>query len=46
MRAWTQEPMSFKGGHFYIPEQLVRPKPLQKPHPPIWIGAISDPSFE
>jgi alkanesulfonate monooxygenase SsuD/methylene tetrahydromethanopterin reductase-like flavin-dependent oxidoreductase (luciferase family) len=24
----------------------VRPKPLQKPHPPIWIAAISDASFE
>ena len=46
VRAWTQEPMAYKGGHFDIPEQSVRPKPLQKPHPPIWIGAISDPSFE
>ena len=44
--AWTEEPMSFKGDHFDIPEQSVRPKPLQKPHPPIWIAAISDPSFE
>ena len=46
VRAWTEEPMSFKGGHFDIPRQSVRPKPLQKPHPPIWIAAISDPSFE
>jgi luciferase family oxidoreductase group 1 len=46
VRAWTEEPMSFKGDHFDIPEQSVRPKPLQKPHPPIWIAAISDLSFE
>jgi alkanesulfonate monooxygenase SsuD/methylene tetrahydromethanopterin reductase-like flavin-dependent oxidoreductase (luciferase family) len=46
VRAWTEEPMSYKGGHFDIPEQSVRPKPLQKPHPPIWIAAISDLSFE
>ena len=46
VRAWTEEPMSFKGVHFEIPEQSVRPKPLQKPHPPIWIAAISDQSFE
>ncbi len=46
VRAWTEEPMSFKGAHFDIPEQSVRPKPLQKPHPPIWIAAIGDPSFE
>jgi alkanesulfonate monooxygenase SsuD/methylene tetrahydromethanopterin reductase-like flavin-dependent oxidoreductase (luciferase family) len=46
IRAWTQEPMSFKGAHFDIPHLSVRPKPVQKPHPPVWIAAISDPSFE
>jgi alkanesulfonate monooxygenase SsuD/methylene tetrahydromethanopterin reductase-like flavin-dependent oxidoreductase (luciferase family) len=46
VRAWTEEPMRFKGVHFDIPEQSVRPKPLQKPHPPIWFAAIGPPSFE
>jgi len=46
VRAWTEEPMSFKGDYFDIPEQSVRPKPLQRPYPPIWIAAISDLSFE
>ena len=46
VRAWTEDPISFKGAHFDIPEQSVRPKPLQKPHPPIWIAAVTDPSFE
>jgi alkanesulfonate monooxygenase SsuD/methylene tetrahydromethanopterin reductase-like flavin-dependent oxidoreductase (luciferase family) len=46
VRAWTEDPISFKGAHFDIPDQSVRPKPLQKPHPPIWVAAISDPSFE
>jgi natural product biosynthesis luciferase-like monooxygenase protein len=45
VRAWTEERVSFKGTYFDIPEQAVRPKPLQKPHPPIWIAAISDSSF-
>jgi natural product biosynthesis luciferase-like monooxygenase protein len=46
VRAWTEEPVNFKGAHFDISRQSVRPKPLQKPHPPIWMAAISDPSFE
>jgi natural product biosynthesis luciferase-like monooxygenase protein len=46
IRAWTQERISFKGSHFDIPQFSVRPKPVQKPHPPIWIAAISDPTFE
>ena len=46
VRAWTEEPMSFKGAHFDISRQSVRPKPLQKPHPPVWMAAITDPSFE
>jgi luciferase family oxidoreductase group 1 len=46
VRAWTEEPMSFKGSYFDVPVQSVHPKPLQKPHPPIWIAAVSDLSFE
>jgi alkanesulfonate monooxygenase SsuD/methylene tetrahydromethanopterin reductase-like flavin-dependent oxidoreductase (luciferase family) len=45
VRAWTEERMSFKGSYFDIPKHSARPKPLQKPHPPIWIAAISDPTF-
>jgi len=45
VRAWTEERMSFQGQHFDIPQHSVRPKPLQKPHPPIWIAGISDSSF-
>jgi natural product biosynthesis luciferase-like monooxygenase protein len=45
VRAWTEERMSFKGEHFDIAQHSVRPKPLQKPHPPIWIAGITDPTF-
>jgi len=46
LRAWGEDPVSFKGHHFEIAPQSVRPKPLQKPHPPVWIAAITEPSFE
>ncbi|MDA0652119.1 MAG: LLM class flavin-dependent oxidoreductase [Proteobacteria bacterium] len=38
-RLWTEETVSMKGSHFELIEASCCPKPLQKPHPPIWIGA-------
>jgi alkanesulfonate monooxygenase SsuD/methylene tetrahydromethanopterin reductase-like flavin-dependent oxidoreductase (luciferase family) len=34
--AWTQEEFSYDGKYFQIPPREVIPKPVQKPHPPIW----------
>jgi len=45
MQAWTQERVNFKGVHFNIQDQVVRPKPLQKPHPPVWIAGLSEATF-
>lgn len=45
-RAWTGETVSFKGTHFQIDEHAVRPRPIQRPHPPIWLAAVNAPSFE
>jgi probable F420-dependent oxidoreductase len=38
-RLWTEDTVSMKGSHFELIEASCSPKPLQKPHPPIWIGA-------
>ncbi len=37
-KMWTEEKPSFKGKYYEIREALCEPKPVQKPHPPIWIG--------
>lgn len=37
-KMWTEEKPSFKGKYYEIKEALCEPKPVQKPHPPIWIG--------
>ena len=37
-KMWTEEKSSFKGKYYEIKEALCDPKPVQKPHPPIWIG--------
>jgi len=35
---WTSDDFSFKGTYFRISHAHLNPKPLQHPHPPIWIG--------
>jgi probable F420-dependent oxidoreductase len=34
---WTQERVQFKGAYYTL-EGRLEPKPVQKPHPPLWIG--------
>ncbi|MEA2627149.1 MAG: hypothetical protein QOD06_3194 [Candidatus Binatota bacterium] len=40
-RMWTEERMSYRGFSFSMPERAVLPKPLQKPHPPMWVTVTS-----
>jgi F420-dependent oxidoreductase-like protein len=35
---WTQELTSFAGRHYQLTGAVAEPKPVQQPHPPIWIG--------
>jgi len=41
-RLWTEETVSMLGSHFALADASCLPKPLQRPHPPIWIGADAD----
>lgn len=36
---WSDESVSFTGDHYKIKDLPAQPKPLQKPHPPLLIGA-------
>jgi probable F420-dependent oxidoreductase len=38
---WTTDPVEFEGEHFRIPRSFVQPKPVQKPHPPIYYAAFA-----
>ena len=38
---WTKDRPAYHGKHVRFAEVLFYPKPLQKPHPPIWIGGES-----
>ena len=41
-RIWTEEEISYDGSYFKIPRREVLPKPVQKPHPPLWSACGSD----
>jgi alkanesulfonate monooxygenase SsuD/methylene tetrahydromethanopterin reductase-like flavin-dependent oxidoreductase (luciferase family) len=36
--AWSGEPFSYQGRYYDLADVEVQPAPLQKPHPPVWIG--------
>jgi F420-dependent oxidoreductase-like protein len=38
----TEEGASFQGRHYELSEASYNPKPVQRPHPPIWVGASGE----
>ena len=47
VRSWTGGEFEWNGTHYHYPKLTVYPKPLQKPHPPIYVTANRDPeSFQ
>lgn len=41
-RAWSEERFSFAGRRYTLQDVFITPKPQQKPHPPLWLGAWSE----
>ncbi len=44
-RIWTDEVVEFKGEFYNIPASKIGPKPIQKPHIPIYLGGFSPNTF-
>ena len=44
-RIWTDDVVEFRGQFYNIPASKIGPKPVQKPHPPILLGAYSPKAF-
>src|SRR5499426_558126 len=42
-RLWTEDSVDMVASHFTLKGASASPRPVQKPHPPIWIGANADP---
>jgi len=35
---WTEPRTTFEGTHYRLRDAVAEPKPVQQPHPPIWVG--------
>jgi alkanesulfonate monooxygenase SsuD/methylene tetrahydromethanopterin reductase-like flavin-dependent oxidoreductase (luciferase family) len=45
-RAWlSKERFSHRGRFWHFNEIVVEPPPFQRPHPPLWVAAASEPSI-
>jgi probable F420-dependent oxidoreductase len=42
---WTEDNPRFEGRHVRFANVSFLPKPVQKPHPPIWVGGESPPAL-
>ena len=38
----TTDNFTFEGQHFQVRDATLQPRPMQQPHPPIWIGASGE----
>ena len=39
---WTSDDVNYDGRYYKLHDAYLAPKPISKPHPPIWIGGFSD----
>jgi alkanesulfonate monooxygenase SsuD/methylene tetrahydromethanopterin reductase-like flavin-dependent oxidoreductase (luciferase family) len=46
VKAWTEEVLEYDGQLIKIPPRRVVPKPIQKPHPPMWMACVAPDSYE
>lgn len=44
-RAWTEDELAFEGEFYRVPRLRLFPKPVQKPHPPLWTAAVSPDTY-
>lgn len=43
---WTRDRVDFTGRFYKLENGSMEPKPVQKPHPPIWYGGTARPAVE
>jgi alkanesulfonate monooxygenase SsuD/methylene tetrahydromethanopterin reductase-like flavin-dependent oxidoreductase (luciferase family) len=45
-RAWTEESFSYEGKFHAYKDVAIWPRPVQQPHPPVWVPVMSKDSIE
>jgi alkanesulfonate monooxygenase SsuD/methylene tetrahydromethanopterin reductase-like flavin-dependent oxidoreductase (luciferase family) len=43
---WKDDPVEFKGRFYSVPASTIQPKPVQKPHPPVYMAAYAPGSMK
>jgi probable F420-dependent oxidoreductase len=43
---WTTNPVEFHGRFYQVPKSYINPKPVQQPHPPIYLAAFAPPALK
>lgn len=46
LKLWQEESVTYHGHHFKLDDAQVTTKPIQKPHPPVWVAANSNGAVE
>ncbi|MGH3679821.1 MAG: LLM class flavin-dependent oxidoreductase [Natronosporangium sp.] len=44
-RLWTDDVVAYQGSFYRVPPMRADPKPVQRPHPPILLGAGAEPAL-
>jgi probable F420-dependent oxidoreductase len=42
---WTEEVVDFHGRFYRVPPARMRPRPVQRPHPPVLLGGSAEPAL-
>jgi probable F420-dependent oxidoreductase len=42
---WTTDPVEFAGEFYTVPRSHVRPRPVQRPRPPVLVGGTAEPAL-
>jgi probable F420-dependent oxidoreductase len=45
-KIWTEDAPSFEGKYINFPSATIYPKPVQKPHPRVWMGGSAEKSLD
>src|SRR5947208_9149196 len=46
VKAWTDDILEYDGKLIKVPPRRVVPKPIQRPHPPMWMACTAPESYE
>jgi alkanesulfonate monooxygenase SsuD/methylene tetrahydromethanopterin reductase-like flavin-dependent oxidoreductase (luciferase family) len=46
VKMWEQERFTWDSPNFHMPERVILPKPVQDPHPPVWLAAAGEQSAQ